>query len=435
MPRVLWLAHRRELLAQAATALRQGFPDARFAWLVDGNRPRADFDFLLASVQSLSRSNSLASFEPAHFDYLVVDEVHHADAASYRRILAHFTPQFLLGLTATPERGDGGDVAGLFDDYVAFRADLAAGIESGNLVPFAYFGLADTTDYSNIPWRSGRFDPEELSVAIETQARMETLWDAWNDPGKPGSRTLVFCASVRHAEFVQNWLRDRGVRVRLCHGGNGSDDRELALLDLEAGRIDAICSVDLFNEGIDCRPVDRVVMLRPTESPVVFLQQLGRGLRTAMDKTQLVVVDFVGNHRVFLNRLRTLLTAAGSGNGVAQFVHFGLDSALPSGCSIRIELTAIDFLKQLVAGSGSKSRFVSAYREWRWVYEERPTAGEMIRQGFGLRDIPTGAGSWFGWLIQENELGPAVAAVATKAADWLRDVSTTDMTKCFKMVV
>ncbi|MDP2306779.1 MAG: DEAD/DEAH box helicase family protein [Pseudomonadota bacterium] len=433
-PSVLWLAHRRELLEQAADTLRRGLPEARFASMLGGARPVEPFDVLFASVQTLSRPGTLAHFATDRFEYVVVDEVHHADAPSYRRILAHFSPAFLLGLTATPERADGGDIPGLFDDHIPYRADVGTGISEGLLVPFRYFGLADTTVNYRPIWRGGRFDVEDLSTALGTDARMDKLWSVWNEPAKASSRTMVFCVSIRHAVFVRDWLSARGVRVRLCHGGPGSDDRTAALQDLEGGRIDAICSVDLFNEGIDCRPLDRVVMLRPTESPVLFLQQLGRGLRNAEHKERLIVIDFVGNHEVFLDRVRTLLSLGDSQPSVQAFVARGA-ARLPPGCTLDFELEAIDLLKRLLPPAGGANALVSAYREIRAARGERPTAGELVRMGFSLGSLLSGHGGWFGFVASEGGLTDAEASILSAGAPWLRVVQTTPMTKCFKMVV
>jgi superfamily II DNA or RNA helicase/HKD family nuclease len=288
-PRVLFLAHRAELLAQAAETFRRlRYPDPlQFGWFI-GEEDQLDGEVVLASVQKLSRAEHLERLGRGAFDYVIVDEVHHATAASYRRVIERLSPRFLLGLTATPDRADEGDVLGLFDDNLAYRADLGIGIERELLSPFAYFGLKDTVDYANIPWRNHRFDSAVLEAAVETQARMERAWSAWLEHA--GSRTLVFCCSVRHADFVAAWLRERGVRAAAVYAG-GTTDRAEALRDLAAGELDALCAVDLLNEGVDLPDVDRVVMLRPTESPVVFLQQFGRGLRKASGKKRLTVID------------------------------------------------------------------------------------------------------------------------------------------------
>jgi superfamily II DNA or RNA helicase/SOS-response transcriptional repressor LexA len=420
-PSVLWVAHRRELLEQAAATLRLAFPGARFAWWLGARRPEGAHDVLFASIQGLSRVGNLSAFDRDRFDAVVIDEVHHADAPSYRRLLDHFQPRFLLGLTATPDRADAGDIQALFDDHIAFQADLGAGIATGQLVPFSYYGLRDPTDYTPIPWRNRRFDTEALTSAVATQARMQALWEAWEAPDKRAKRSLVFCVSVRHATFVRDWLVARGLRVRLCHAAEGSDDRTAALQDLESGDIDAICSVDLFNEGIDCRPVDRVVMLRPTESTVLFLQQLGRGLRRADDKDRLVVLDFVGNHSLFFGRLRVLLQSVHASRSYAQLLDAGR-LELPDGCEVAIELAAIDILRRLLPRESSSVLVVRTYRELRAAHGRRPRAGELVRAGHRLRDLERPFGGWFGLVNQEGDLEPAEAAAIALGRDWLQAI-------------
>src|SRR5262249_37852812 len=161
------------------------------------------------------------------------------------------------------------------------------------LTPFHYFGVKDDIDYDNIPWRNRKFDADRLAEAAQTEARMQTMWRSWNE--HRGTRTLVFCCSVAHAHLVRSWLRARDVRVAAVLAAEGSDDRETALAQLVRGELDAVCAVDVFNEGVDVPSIDRVVMLRPTESSVVFLQQLGRGLRAWEGKDAVRVIDFVGN--------------------------------------------------------------------------------------------------------------------------------------------
>ncbi len=430
-PRVLLLAHRRELLTQAAGTFRRVLPDARFSWCVGGASDLSG-DVVFASVQKLSRPQMLAGLMSDWFDYVIVDEVHHAAAASYRRILDALEPAFLLGLTATPDRADEADVVGIFDDHLPYRADLADGVSRGLLVPFAYEGIRDVVDYEPIPWRSGRFEPEALSAAVQTQQRMETLWGAWEQ--LPGSRTLVFCASIQHATFVRDWMAKRGVRIEAVHSGRDSFDRTDGLKLLESGDLDALCTVDLFNEGIDCKPIDRVVMLRPTESPVVFLQQLGRGLRIAEGKTVLQVIDFVGNHKVFLNRLRTLLSLGGERSGLRAWLEGTSTPTLPAGCSIEVELEAKDLLKKLLPAS-SKNELVRVYRELRESREQRPTAGELQRMGLNPASVRNSHNSWFGFVMDEGDFSTDESAAFEIGGSWLAHLERTTMTKCFKMVV
>lgn len=434
--RVLFLAHRHEILQQAATTFRRQFAAATIGFF-GGARADLDADFVFASVQKLGRPANLARLPVDRFDYVVIDEVHHAAAATYRRILGHLEPRFLLGLTATPDRADEADILGLFDDNLVFRADLGVGIEVGRLVPFAYFGLKDTTDYAPIPWRNRRFDPGELARAVQTQARMERLWDGWK--AHPGTRTLVFCCSIGHANWVSRWLADRGVRNVSVHSGADSVDRDEALAQLAAGTLDAVCSVDLFNEGVDLPAVDRVVMLRPTESPVLFLQQLGRGLRVAAGKTRLTVIDFVGNHRVFLDRVRTLLSFGAHsehGSSLAGFLTARQRAvpadSLPPGCSVDIELEAVDMLRLLLPG-GARNALVRAYRELRASRGVRPTAGELYRLGYNPASVRS-QGGWLAFVADEDDLDAQEAQALAAATGWFRDLETTQLSKSFKMV-
>jgi superfamily II DNA or RNA helicase/diadenosine tetraphosphate (Ap4A) HIT family hydrolase len=434
LPRVLFIAHRSELLEQAAETFRRLFRDTRFSWFA-GARDDLWGDVVFASVQKLSRPSSLERLERELADgapvYVVVDEVHHATAESYRRILARIDPDFLLGLTATPDRADEADVVGLFDDNLAYRADLGVGIVEGRLAPFAYHGLRDVVDYANIPWRNRRFDPEDLARAVQTQARMERLWQAWNE--HPARRSLVFCCSIVHAEFVRQWLDDRGVRGAAVHSEPGSADRETTLEALQRGELDAVCSVDLFNEGIDVPNVDRVVMLRPTESPVVFLQQLGRGLRKAAGKERLGVIDFVGNHRVFLDRIRLLVSLGQQRVSLREFLVDGKQPELPAGCSVDVELEAIDMLRRLLPSGATEVE--RAYRDLVAARDERPTAAELYRLGYRPATLRAMHGSWFEFVAKEGHLGEAERRVLERAGAWLRDLETTVMEKSFKMVV
>ncbi len=436
VPRTLWLAHRKELLVQAARTVRRIFPTERFGWLL-GEHESPVGDIVFASVQKLSKPARLASIPADTFDVIVVDEVHHAAAESYKRVLAHFEARFRLGLTATPARADARDILGPFDDHVAYEADIGVGIriDPPRLVPFAYFGIADTTDYAPIPWRNRRFDADVLAQAMQTQERMDQLWRAWE--AHPGERTLVFCCSIAHARFVAGWLSDKQVSAVAVHSGPESEDRTDALTRLGEGELAALCTVDLFNEGIDVPLVDRVVMLRPTESPVVFLQQLGRGLRVAAGKQRLTVIDFVGNHHMFLDRVRLVLNLLPSDRPIP--VSALLQDApleLPSGCSVDFELEAIELLRKLLP-SGEGHAVKRAYRELRASHGERPLAGELARLGLNPNAdrIRREHGTWLGFVESEGDLAPDELDTWRRHGTWFTALHTTSMTKCFKMVV
>ena len=432
MPRVLVLAHRVELLDQAAATFRRQFRDARFGWMV-GSRTDLEGDIVFASVMKLGRPERLSKVQPEAFDYVVVDEVHHADAPTWRRILTHLRPHFLLGLTATPERADDGDIVGLFDDHVAYEAGIGLGIELGRLVPVHYFGLKDVVDYAPIPWRNRRFDPVEVARAVQSEARMERLWSAWAEHA--AARTLVFCFTIAHARFVGDWLSGRGVRVAVVHSEPSSDDRARSLARLASGELDAVCAVDLFNEGVDIPSVDRVVMLRPTESPVLFLQQLGRGLRSdsATGKEALTVIDFVGNHRVFLDRVQTLVSLGAGGVSVRDFIERGKAPEVPPGCTVHVEVEAIDMLRRLLP-AGARLALVLAYRDLREARGRRPSLGEVYRRGLNPRSLK-GFDGWFEFVRSEGDLGEAEQVAFAERHDWLLAVEVREtLNKSFKMV-
>ena len=272
--RVLFVAHREEILRQSLDVFRRVQPDADLG-LYYGGEKQPDARVLFASIQTLA--GNLHRFAPDRFDYVVIDEFHHAAARSYRRVIDHFQPGFLLGLTATPNRMDGADLLALCSDNLVYECPLTEGIERGDLSPFRYFGIADDVDYAPIPWRGGRFDPAALTEAVETQERAQHALDVWRDKG--GGRALAFCVTVSHADFMAEFFRRNGVAAAAVHSGATSAPRVGSVEQLRAGELQVICTVDVFNEGLDVPEVDTVLMLRPTESPVVFLQQLGRGLR------------------------------------------------------------------------------------------------------------------------------------------------------------
>jgi superfamily II DNA or RNA helicase/diadenosine tetraphosphate (Ap4A) HIT family hydrolase len=434
-PRVLLVAHREELLTQAARwfrcAAREGGRPIRVAWYI-GGRAELDGDVVLASVQKLSLAAGITALAAERFDYAIVDEVHHAHAASYRRVLAALKTSFLLGLTATPERTDGGDVLGLFGDHVFHRVDLGEGIADALLVPFRYYGLKDTVAYESIPWRNGHFDPATLDEAIATEARMAKLWAAWTE--HPAQRSLVFCASQRHAEYVRRDLASRGVRAATVFGDGGTLSRHAALRSLAEGSVDALVTVDLFNEGVDLPAIDRVVMLRPTESTVIFLQQLGRGLRRSPGKAALTVLDFVGNHRVFLWKVETLLSlAGGASTGLRDYLGNREAANLPPGCSLDLDLEAKDLLAKLLPAG--RQTFESEYDRYVESRGARPRAGEMLRAGLSVDAVRTRERGWFDFVGAKGHLTGVERRTLEAHGEWLRDLEVTANTKSFKLVV
>ncbi len=429
--RVLFVAHRIEILVQAREVFRRLRPTTRFGFFV-GTERHPEAEVVFATVQTLHQH--LDAFAPDSFDYVVADEFHHAEAPTYRTVLGHFTPKFLLGLTATPERMDGADLLALCADNLVFRCDLVEGIVRKELAPFRYWGIPDTVDFTPIPWRNGRFVTGDLETALITGQRADAALREWQE--RAGARTLGFCCSISHAEYMADHFRRHGVAAAALHSQSPAGWRQEAVEQLTGGTLKVLFTVDLFNEGVDLPAVDTVLFLRPTESPIVFLQQLGRGLRTNVDKEHLAVVDFVGNHQSFLTPLRTILSLELGHRPSDREIASALESGnlrLPAGCSIDYSLEAIDLLRGLL-----KTRPTSGLEYLRelcsQLYDEdgfRPTALQVTLAGGNLA---SGHQGWFQLMRDMGLLDADEKAVMDVAEAVLYEIETTSMTRSFKMV-
>jgi superfamily II DNA or RNA helicase/diadenosine tetraphosphate (Ap4A) HIT family hydrolase len=440
-PRVLFVAHRDEILHQSMRTfrkIRSGSSCSRY----DGNLSDLQLDrtqMLFASIQTLGRSEHLSRFAPDAFDYIVVDEFHHAAASTYRRLLDHFQPRFLLGLTATPERTDGGDLLGLCDENLVYRCDLIRGIEEELLSPFEYFGVPDSVDYSNIPWRSKRFDEAELTSAVSTHARAQNALEQLQRVG--AKRTLGFCCSQQHADFMAEYFRGAGMRVAAVHSGSDSDPRARSLDALSSGELEIVFAVDMFNEGLDIPSIDTVLMLRPTESSIVWLQQFGRGLRKSPDKQRLKVVDYIGNHRTFLVKLRSMLQPLLRVGESDAEIRRGLqllqrgEAQLPPGCSVTYDLEAIDLIEQVLRPASRSDTMSAFYDDFLKQHDQRPTAREAYHAGYNPRALRATHGSWFGYVDSMGGLTAQDRAAWEHQREFLEVVEKTAMTKSYKMLV
>jgi superfamily II DNA or RNA helicase/HKD family nuclease/protein-L-isoaspartate O-methyltransferase len=427
--RILFVAHREEILSQAAATFIRILPGKRVGYFTGRTRD-GDVDVMCASIQTLGKASHLERFAPQHFDYIVVDEFHHAAAPTYRRLLTHFAPSFLLGLTATPDRTDQSDILSLCDDNLVYGCGLFTGITSGLLAPFHYFGIHDeSVDYKEVPWRNGRFDPEALSNKLATLARARHALNQWR--AKAQNRTLAFCVSTKHADYMAEHFTRAGIPCAAVYAGSVLG-RAQALEKLQDGSLKVVFSVDLFNEGMDLPSIDTVLMLRPTESKILFLQQLGRGLRRHEGKQHLVILDFIGNHQAFLGKPQALF---GVGTTYKALAEFGrkvekAELELPSGCYVNYDLSIINFLKALDSAGTQKD-----YEALRAALGRRPTLSEFYRSGSNLQEMRRQAGHWFALVHNMGDLSEHEETAAHGFQSLLREVETTAMTKSFKAVL
>lgn len=345
--RVLFVAHREEILKQAAASFRNVRNSEDYGFFT-GEEKSTDKSVIFASVATLGRSEYLSEkyFAPDYFQYLVIDEFHHAVNEQYQRIVKYFKPQFLLGLTATPERMDGRNIYELCDYNVPYEISLKDAINKGMLVPFHYYGIYDDTDYSGLHLIRGRYDEKELNETyIGNVHRHDLIYKYYCKYGS--KKALGFCCSRAHAEEMAKEFCERGIpSVAVYSNANGtySEERGKAIEKLKSGEIRVIFSVDMFNEGIDITSVDMVMFLRPTESPIVFLQQLGRGLRRSKGKEYLNVLDFIGNYEK-AGRVRFLLT--GRTLGKNEYYNPADRSAFPDDCLIDFDMKLIDLFSEM----------------------------------------------------------------------------------------
>ncbi|RLQ06199.1 DEAD/DEAH box helicase family protein [Geobacillus sp. FSL K6-0789] len=429
--RVLFIAHREEILRQAKQSFERVIPD-RTAGLYDGNQKEGNADMVFASIFTLSMKKHLHSFRPDAFDLIIVDEFHHAAARSYERVLCYFQPKFLLGITATPDRSDNKDVYALCDGNVAYRIDFIEAVQRGWLAPFHYYGVYDDTDYSQIKWLGNRYDEEELLQVQLREEMAEKILRAWEKYKK--TRTLVFCSSIRQADFLSQYFQRHGYRTVSLHSKQTAISRQQAIAMLERRELDAIFTVDLFNEGVDIPSVDTLLFVRPTESLTVFTQQVGRGLRLYEGKDYCVIIDLIGNYRNADVKLRLFDTWRDETKKTAREP---IVPTVPETCELHLDVQAIHLLEEMQKKrQPRKERLLADYRQLKQELGRRPTYLELHLHGRSeAAEYKSEFGSYVGFLYWADELSDLEKDVFRKYESWLVEVERTVMSKSYKMVV
>jgi superfamily II DNA or RNA helicase len=356
--RLLFVAHRKEILEQAQATFRHVLRDANFGELwVDGQEP-GNYEYVFASVFTLKNRLGDLQLSLNFFDFIVIDEVHHLTASSYRPILEKFDPKVLLGLTATPERMDGEDILKDFCHTIAAEIRLPEALNRKLLCPFQYFAISDSVDLSNVSWRNGRYDINELTQLYTSED--QRVSEVFKNCEKyltdvQDVRALGFCVSQEHARYMAEKFTLAGLKAAYLTSANAHQRDEIRH-QLRSKAISYVFVVDIFNEGVDIPEIDTILFLRPTESLTVFLQQLGRGLRLATGKDCLTVLDFVGVARTeydFEHKFRALVGKTHTSIQKEledEFPH------LPLGCSIVLEKKAKEIILRNIKQALSLNR-------------------------------------------------------------------------------
>lgn len=443
---VLFVAHREEILKQAAESFRNVRNSDDFGFF-DGKHKDTDKAVIFASVSTLGRASYLCEnyFAPDYFDYIVIDEFHHAVTECYQRLIDYFKPKFLLGLTATPERMDGRSIYEICDYNVPYEINLKDAINRGMLVPFHYYGIYDKTDYSGLRLKRGHYEEHDLNrIYIENDDRSELIYRHYMK--YPSKRALGFCCSRLHAEDMAKDFSQRGIpSVAVYSNGEGefSQDRGTAIQRLKSGEIKVIFSVDMFNEGVDITSVDMVMFLRPTESPVVFLQQLGRGLRRSKGKEYLNVLDFIGNYEK-AGKAPYLLSGKPYNIEVMGSSAFLQDFEFPDECMVDFDLRLVDLFREMEKRKQTiRDHIQEEYLRVKELLEKVPERMELFTyMDDNVYELCIGYSSenpfrrYLEFLEEMGDLSPEEYRVYHGIGrEFLKVLETTNMQKSYKMPI
>jgi len=352
--KLLFLAHRKEILEQSLHSFRNVLKDQNFGELWVGGKIPIDNTHIFASVQTLDSNKNYEKFEADYFDYIVIDESHHASASTYFEILDYYNTEILLGLTATPERMDGKNILEYFNNRVASETRLGEAINRKLLSPFHYFGVTDPEDLRHLRWSRGGYDISQLeNVYTKSNQRIQVVLDAMNRYLKDMEtfKAFGFCVNIKHANFMADSFNKVNIPSIALHSDSRIEERNKAKTKLQKGEINCIFTVDLFNEGVDIPDIDTVLFLRPTESLTVFIQQLGRGLRLSEDKEALTVLDFVGQAHAnydFSFKLRALIGK--TRRSIKEEINDDFPN-MPAGCHIKLEKMAKEYILNNIRSS------------------------------------------------------------------------------------
>lgn len=294
--KLLFVVHRLNIAKKALETFKTIFGNTKTVGIYSGNKRELEADFIFSTVQTISKKEHLEQFEKEYFDYIIIDESHRSGANSYLRLLDYFNPDFLLGMTATPERTDGNDIFSLFDHNIAYEIRLNRAMEEDMLAPFHYFGVTDITVNNEVLETQSDFNLLTANERVDRIIEKATLYGSDNGI----TRGLVFCSRKKEAIELANKFNTKGLKSIALTGDNSEEERNSAIELLESDdistKLDYIFTVDIFNEGIDIPKVNQILMMRPTDSAIVFIQQLGRGLRKTGGKDYVTIVDFIGNY-------------------------------------------------------------------------------------------------------------------------------------------
>lgn len=443
--KVLFVAHREEIIKQAYESFRNVHPDKTMGFFY-GDQKDTDADIIFSLVQTLGKNSYLNEnyFKKDYFDYIIVDEFHHAVANNYRNIIDYFKPKFLLGLTATPERLDNKDVFALCDYNNVYEIRLKEAINKGFLVPFRYYGIYDDTiDYSTVNMRNGRYDEKDLEEKLMINKRAELVLNHFLKYNS--SSAIGFCSSKNHAEYMAEYFNNHDIPSAAVYSGEQGEftqERSQAINKLKSNDLKILFAVDMFNEGLDVPSIDTVLFLRPTQSPTIFLQQLGRGLRKSENKKFLTVLDFIGNYKK-ANLVPFLLS--GTDYDTKTLLNESiLKFEYPDDCFIDFDFKLVDIFKiQAKQELKVKDKIIMEFNSVTEDLKHRPSRVELfLRMDEDVvsalkRNSKLNLFKDYLTFLSDNDqlMSEEEIILNTKAHEFLNTLENTSMTKSYKMPI
>lgn len=443
--KILFIAHRIEIIQQAEKIFKKVHPTKTTGYFYN-NKKEMDEDIIFALVQSLGKETYLNSkyFNKDEFDYIIIDEFHHAVANNYIKVLKYFEAEFLLGLTATPERLDNKDVFALCDYNNVYEIRLKEAINKGFLSPFKYYGIYDDTiDYQTVSMKNGKYDEKDLERKLMIHKRAELVLKHYLK--YVSKSAIAFCSSKNHAEYMTKYFQDNGISSAAVYSGKQgeyTEKREEAINKLKNNNIRILFTVDMFNEGVDIPSIDTVLFLRPTQSPTIFLQQLGRGLRKDKNKKYLTVLDFIGNYKKA--NLIPFLLSGKEYDSSTLLKESPLEFEYPEDCYIDFDFHLINiFKKQSKNELKIKDQIIIEYENIKEELRHRPSRIDMfLRMDENILKAMKKSSklnifnNYIGFLAQNNELNKEEQQLTdTIAQEFLQEVETTKMTKSYKIPI
>jgi len=443
--KILFVAHREEIIRQASKSFKNIHKDKSIGFFYNGFKDTNAY-ITFALVQTLGKKSYLNEnyFKQDHFDYIIIDEFHHAAAGNYINIIDYFTPKFMLGLTATPERLDSRDVFALCDYNTVYEIRLKEAINKGFLSPFRYYGIYDdTVDYDGISMRNGKYDEKDLETKLMINKRAELVLNHYLKYNS--TRAIGFCSSINHAEYMADYFTNHDVPSAAVYSGEQgeySEERQKAINKLTSGELKILFTVDMFNEGVDIPEIDTVLFLRPTQSPTIFLQQLGRGLRKSENKTHLTVLDFIGNYKKA--NLVPFLLSDSAYNTKTLLNESVLEFEYPEDCYIDFDFQLIDIFKiQAKQELKIKDKILLEFNSVKEDLEHRPSRVELflkmdeqIISAMKRNTKHNFFRDYISFLSDNNELDPEEKGYLNSIAhEFLNTLETTNITKSYKMPI